>query len=215
MSGTWRDTLLVVTEKSSVKELHLSAISVAPCVIYGLVWQASVQLKTSCTLAFPYVPARTIDNIRPSVIIRNPDTSARTAEKKPCLSLPHYLLYLCVYVRAPGRCCRDERPRGHQLRMRPHLCWEMERQAFQRMVNDARCWDSGEMESFGGLGIRASRTGQFGRNHLFLKLALWTRQAAVSLMTPNAAAKKTLILKWIQYCFASVSPHSICVLRET
>lgn len=126
----------------------------------------------------------------PSVIIHNPDTPARTAEKKPFLSLPHYLLYLCVYVRAPGR-CRDERLRGHQLRTWPHLCWEMERQPFQRMVNDARCWDSGESESFGGLGNRASLMGQFGRNHFILKLTLWARQAVVFLMTLNAAAKKT------------------------
>lgn len=152
MSGTRPDTLLVVTENSSVKELRLSAISVAPSVIYGLVWQASVQLNTICSPALPYLPARAIDNIRPSVIIRNPDTSARTAEKS------HFFPFRIISSISAFMCA----PPGHQLRMRPHLCWEMERQTFQPTVNGARCWDSGGLESFRGLGVRASLTGRFG-----------------------------------------------------
>lgn len=165
MSGTWPDKPLVVTGNSSVKELHLSAISVAACVIYGLVWQASVRLNAIRSLARAYEHGPSITSARPSSSTI-PDTSARTAEKPflPFRVISSISLFMCapppLVSAAAG---------GHQLRMRPHLRWEMERQAFQRMVNDARWRDSSELESFGGLGICAPITGQFGRNHFFLK----------------------------------------------
>lgn len=169
MSGTWPDKPLIVTGNSSMKELHLSAISVAPCVIYGLVWQASVRLNTihplarSLARAYVHGPSITSTCLSSST---NPDTSARTAEKPflPFRIISCISLFMCapppLVSAAAG---------GHQLRMRPHLCWETERQAFEWMVNDARWPDSSDLESFGGLGICAPLTGQFGRNHFFLK----------------------------------------------